>query len=339
MRRLSQLASCEAAIVFIALAIGTPVAASAQDKGAGDASPSAAYPVKPVRMVVPLAPGGGSDIVGRIVAQALAGQWGQTVVVDNRPGAGGTIGNTIVAKSAADGYTVLVSSSTMAISPALYRNAPSDIIRDFQPVTLLASQPSILAIHPAVPAKSINELVGLMKAQPGKFSFGSAGNGTASHLANEQFAAAAGVKVLHVPYKSAGLAATALLSGEIQFMVTNMATALPQVKSGRLKGLAVTGAQRVPSVPDLPTAAEAGLPGYDYITWYAMLLPAGTPAPVAARIHGDVVGVIRQPQTRARFAAQGLDVHGTSAEEFAAYLKAEVAKWSGVITLAGLNAN
>jgi tripartite-type tricarboxylate transporter receptor subunit TctC len=323
-------------VVLFALGIAT--AAQAQDRP-GREGPSTAYPVKPVRMVVPLAPGGGSDIVGRIVAQALGEQRGQAVVVDNRPGAGGTIGNAIVATSTPDGYTILVSSSTMAISRSLYRNAPSDIIRDFQPLTLLASQPSIVAIHPAVPAGSVKMLIDLMKAQPGKFSFGSAGNGTASHLANEQFAAAAGVRVLHVPYKSAGLAATALMSGEIQFMVTNMATALPQVRAGRLKGLAVTGSQRLASVPDLPTAAEAGLAGYEYTTWYAMLLPAGTPAPVAGRIHQDVVGVMREPRVKARFSAQGLDVHGTSQEEFAAYLKAEVAKWSRVIQVAGLNAN
>jgi tripartite-type tricarboxylate transporter receptor subunit TctC len=309
--------------------------ASAQGTGNGQS----AFPSKPVRMVVPLAPGGGSDIVGRIVAQALAEKWGQTVVVDNRPGAGGTIGNTIVARSSTDGYTMLVSSSTMAISPSLIRNQPSDIIRDFQPVTLLASQPSIVAVHPRVPANSLRELADLMKAQPGKFAFGSAGNGTASHLANEQFSVAAGVKTLHVPYKSAGLAATALLSGEIQFMVTNMATALPLVKSGRLRGLAVTGTKRVPSVPEMPTAAEAGLQGYEYTTWYAMLLPAGTSKALLTQVHADVVGVIQQPQVRERLAAQGLDVHGTSPQEFAAYLRAEVAKWGGVIQIAGLAAN
>lgn len=317
---------------LVVLGVGALAGVSAQGAAAD-------YPAKPVRMVVPLAPGGGSDIVGRIVAQALADKWGQTVVVDNRPGAGGTIGNSIVARSAADGYTLLVSSSTMAISPSLIKNQPSDIIRDFQPVTLLASQPSIIAVHPGVAANTLKELIGKMKAQPGKLAFGSAGVGTASHLANEQFAVAAGVKVLHVPYKSAGLAATALLAGEIQFMVTNMATALPQVRSGRLKGLAVTGGQRVASMPELPTAAEAGLAGYEYSTWYAMLLPAGTPAAIVNRVHGDVVGVIRQPQVRAQFAAQGLDVHGTSSAEFAAYLKAEVAKWSGVIRVAGLSTN
>jgi tripartite-type tricarboxylate transporter receptor subunit TctC len=296
----------------------------------------AEYPVKPVRMIVPLAPGGGSDIVARIVALALADRWGQAVVVDNRPGAGGNIGNILVAKSAPDGYTMLVSSSTMAISPALYRDQPVDIVRDFQPVTLLASQPSIITAHPAVPAKTLKELIALMRAQPGKFTFGSAGAGTASHLANEQFLVAAGAKALHVPYKSAGLAATALLGGEIQFMVTNMATALPQVKSGRLKAYAVTGTQRVPSAPELPTAAEAGLPGYEYTTWYGMLLPAGVSAPLLARVHADVAAILREPQTQERFATQGLDVHSTTAAEFARYLRSELAKWSGVVQVAGL---
>jgi tripartite-type tricarboxylate transporter receptor subunit TctC len=323
---------------FLGAVLFAASAASAAAQG-DVAKGEIAYPTKPVRVVVPLAPGGGSDIVARIVAQAMTERWGQHVVIDNRPGAGGTIGNTIVAKSAPDGYTALISSSTMAISPSLIKNQPSDILRDFQPVTLLASQPSIIAVNPRVPANLLRELLDLMKAQPGKFAFGSAGNGTASHLANEQFAAAAGVKVLHVPYRSAGLAATALLAGEIQFMVTNMATAMPQVKAGRLKGLAVTGAQRVPSVPDLPTAAEAGLQGYEYTTWYAMLVPAGTPSQIAARINRDVTDTIRQPLLRERFAAQGLDVHATTAAEFGAFLRAEVEKWSGVVRIAGLNPN
>ena len=300
------------------------------------AADSAAFPIKPVRMVVPLAPGGGSDIVGRIVALALTDKWGQAVVVDNRPGAGGNIGNSIVAKSAADGYTLLVSSSTMAISPALYRNAGADIVRDFQPVTLLASQPSIIAIHPAVPAKSLKELIALMKTQPGKYSFGSAGTGTASHLANEQFALAAGVKTLHIPYKSAGLATTALLGGEIQFMVTNMATALPQVRAARLRGLAVTSTQRVATAPELPTAREAGLADYDYTTWYALLLPARTPQARVSGIHADTTGVLRQREVRERFAGQGLDVIGSGINEFSGYLKAEVAKWGGVVQVAGV---
>jgi tripartite-type tricarboxylate transporter receptor subunit TctC len=319
------------ASAVVAGGLSLPVCA----QGAGH-SGRAEYPAKPVRMVVPLAPGGGSDIVGRIVALGLTERWGHAVVVDNRPGAGGNMGNIIVAKTMPDGYTVLVSSSTMAISPALYKDQPVDIIRDFQPVTLLASQPSIITAHPAVSAKTLKELIAVMKAQPGKLAFGSAGAGTASHLANEQFLVAAGAKALHVPYKSAGLATTALLGGEIQFMVTNMATALPQVKSGRLKAFAVTGAQRVPSVPELPTAAEAGLPGYEYTTWYGMLLPAGVAAPLLTKINADVVATLRDPQVKERLTAQGLDAHGNSPAEFTRYLRAEVAKWGGVVQVAGL---
>ena len=295
-----------------------------------------AFPNKPVRMVVPLAPGGGSDIVGRIVAQALSEHWDQQVVVDNRPGAGGTIGNDIVAKSAPDGHTVLVSSSTMAIGPALYKNLSSDVLRDFAAVTLIAEQPSIIAVNPKVPAKSLSELVALFKAQPGKYAFGSAGNGTASHLANELFKLSAKVDTLHVPYKSAGLASTGLLSGEIQFMVTNMATALPLVRAGRLHGVAVTSAKRVPAAADLPTAIEAGLPGFEYTTWYGMLAPAGTPKPVVARIYGDLSGLVRQPRIQERFSAQGLEVRATSPQDFSKYLASEVTRWQQVVTAAGI---
>lgn len=295
-----------------------------------------AFPVKPVRMVVPLAPGGGSDIVARIAAQALSEQWGQQVVVDNRPGAGGTIGGGIVAKSAPDGYTVLVSSSTMAIGPSLYKNLAFDILRDFNAVTLIADQPSIIAVNPKVPVKSLSGLIALFKAQPGKFAFGSAGNGTASHLANELFKMSAGVDTIHVPYKSAGLASTGLISGEIQFMVTNMATALPLVRSGRLQGLAVTSMKRVKTAPELPTAAEAGLPGYEYTTWYGMLAPAGTSAPAVVRMHGDLATLARQPRVEERFSAQGLELRTTAPQDFGKYLAAEVARWQQVVNAAGI---
>jgi tripartite-type tricarboxylate transporter receptor subunit TctC len=296
------------------------------------------FPAKPVRMVVPLAPGGGSDIVGRIVAQALAERWRQAVVVDNRPGAGGTIGNAIVAKSPADGYTMLVSSSTLAIGPALYKNVGSDVIKDFAAVSLLADQPSIVAVHPGVAAGSVAELIALFKAQPGKYAFGSAGTGTASHLANELFKLSAGVDVLHVPYKSAGLATTGLLSGEVQFMLTNMATALPQVRAGRLKGLAVTSAKRVPAAPELPTIIEVGLHGFEYTTWYGMLAPTGTPAALVARIHDDLAGLARAPRMQEKFSGQGLDLRFTAPVDFAARLKDEVAKWARVVKAAGLQA-
>lgn len=296
----------------------------------------AVFPEKPVRMVVPLAPGGGSDIVGRIAAQALAEHWGQQVVVDNRPGAGGTIGNDIVAKSAPDGHTVLVSSSTMAIGPALYKNLSSDVLRDFAAVTLIADQPSIIAVNARVPAKTLSELIALFKKEPGKYAFGSAGNGTASHLANELFKLSAKVDTIHVPFKSAGLASTSLLSGEIHYMVTNMATALPLVRTGRLHGVAVTSPKRVAAASEMPTAAEAGLPGFEYTTWYGMLAPAATARPVITRIHGDLSMLMRQPRIKERFSAQGLEIRATSPQDFGRYLGEEVKRWQQVVNAAGI---
>jgi tripartite-type tricarboxylate transporter receptor subunit TctC len=301
-----------------------------------DASSANGYPSKPVRMIVPLAPGGGSDIVGRILAQALARHWGQTVVVDNRPGAGSTLGTTLAARAAPDGYTLLVTSSSHAIGPALYPNLWFDVVKDFDEISLLASQPSIVAVNPAVRAQTLKELIALMRAEPGRLAFGSAGQGTASHLANELLLITASVKATHVPYKGAGLAAAALLGGEIQFMVTNMATAVPLVRSGKLRGLAVTSARRAPSAPELPTAEEAGLPGYEYATWYGALAPSGVHKRILAKVHGDVVKLLQSPQVVERFAAQGLGAQPSTPEEFTAYLKSELAKWGRVVRVAGL---
>jgi tripartite-type tricarboxylate transporter receptor subunit TctC len=287
-------------------------------------------------MIVPLAPGGGSDIVARIVAQALAAHWKQSVVVDNRPGAGSTIGTTIAARATPDGYTLLETSSSFVIGAALYRELSYDVVKDFHAIALLASQPSIIAVNQGVNAKSLKELVAMMQAEPGKLGFGSAGQGTASHLANELFLISAGVKGTHVPYKSAGLASTALLGGEIQFMVTNMATAVPLVRAGKLRGLAVTSSRRAPSVADIPTAAEAGISGYEYVTWYGLLAPATTPRSIISRVHGDVTKLLSSPQVRERLAALGLDARPTTPEEFAAYVKSELAKWRGVVKAAGL---
>ena len=294
------------------------------------------YPAKPVRVVVPLAPGGGSDIVARIAAQALSDAWGQSLVIDNRPGAGGTIGTAIVARAPADGYTALVSSSTMAIGPALFKDIGFDVLKDFAPVTLIADQPSIIAVNPKVPAKTLPELIALFKREPGKYAFGSAGNGTASHLANELFKLSAKIDTIHVPYKSAGLATTGLLSGEIQYMVTNMATALPQVRAGRLTGVAVTSDKRVDAAPDIPTAGEAGLPGFAYTTWYGMLVPAGTPAAVIGRFRGDLAKQARDPRVAGRFTGQGLTVRVSAPQEFSKYLTEELARWQQVVNAAGI---
>jgi tripartite-type tricarboxylate transporter receptor subunit TctC len=315
---------------LVALLAAFPFAVPAQGPATGG------YPAKPVRMIVPLAPGGGSDIVGRILAQAMTQQWNQPVVVDNRPGAGSTIGTAIAARANPDGYSLLVTSSSLVIGPALYPNLWYDVVKDFDEISMVASQPSIIAVNPAVRAKSLKELLALMQAEPGKLGFGSAGQGTASHLANEQFLLAAGVKATHVPYRSAGLAASALLGGEIQFMVTNMATAVPLVRAGRLRGLAVTSAHRSQAMAELPTAAEAGVAGYEYTTWYGILAPAGVPPRLLARINGDIVKVLRDPQVVERFAAQGLDAQPTTPQEFESYVKSEVDKWSHVIRTAGL---
>ncbi len=295
-----------------------------------------AFPEKPVRMVVPLAPGGGSDIVARIAAQALTDAWGQTVIIDNRPGAGGSIGTAIVAKAPADGYTSLVSSSTMAIGPALFKNIGYDVLKDLVPVTMIADQPSIIAVNPKVPAKTLPELIALFRKEPGKYAFGSAGNGTASHLANELFKLSAKVDTIHVPYKSAGLASTGLLSGEIQYMVTNMATALPLVNSGRLLGVAVTSRQRMNTVPNMPTVSEAGVPGFEYTTWYGMLVPARTPAAIVARVQDDLEKQARDPRVAERFSAQGLTVHASEPADFGKFLSAEVSRWQQVVNASGI---
>jgi len=322
--------ACAICALAISLAAGPALAQN------GDAAQATKFPRKPVRMLVPLAPGGGSDIVGRIVAQALSQHWGQSVVVDNRPGAGSTLGTALAARATPDGYALLVTSSSHVIGPALYPNLWYDVAKDFDEISLLASQPSVIAVNPAVRAKTLKELIALLQAEQGRLGFGSAGQGTASHLANEQFLMSAGVKATHVPYKSAGLAASALLSGEIQFMVTNTATAVPLVRAGKLRGLAVTSTRRVAAVSELPTAAEAGLAGYEYSTWYGLLAPAGVPRDVLAKLHADTVRVLRDPQVAERFNGQGLDVQPSTPEEFDAYVKAELAKWRSVVNTAGL---
>ena len=302
------------------------------------AAQTASYPNKPVRMIVPFSPGGGSDIVARTVAQGLTGKWSEPVVVDNRPGAGSTVGTAIASKANADGYTVMVSSSAISSSPALYRKLSFDITRDFIPITLIASQPSVLAIYPDVGAKSVKEFIALAKAEPGKFTFGSAGVGSATHLGSELFRVKAGIQLVHVPYKSAGLAATGLLSGEVQVLMTNMATALPLVKAGRVTGLGVTSKQRSPLAPELPTVSEAGVTGFEYATWYGMLVPAGTPAPVVYKLNSDVVTLLTTGAPRERLAAQGLSVYATGSGEFGRFLKSEVEKWKQVTASAGIKA-
>lgn len=324
--------------VYAALATGAALSLAAHS-GAAQTSEDRAYPARPVRMVIPLAPGGGSDIVGRILAQALTGHWGRTVVVDNRPGAGSTVGTAIAAKATPDGYTTLVSSSSMAISPALHRNLDFDITRDFTAVTLIASQPSMLVVHPSVSASTVEDLVALAKASPGKLPYASAGVGSATHLGTELLLYASKSEMLHVPYKSAGLATSALLAGESQVLLTNMASVLPHVSGGRLKALGISSKARSPLAPQVPTIAESGLPGFEYATWYGMLVPSRTPAHIVAYMHKSAAEVMKSAEISKRFTGRGLQIYASSPSEFDRYLKDEVEKWARVVKAARISVN
>ena len=312
------------------------IVAAAFSMAVGEALAAAPYPVRPVRVIVPLAPGGGSDIVARIAAAALGEAWSQTIVVDNRPGAGSVVGTSIAAKAAPDGHTLLVSSSSLAISPALYKDLPYDLRRDFMPVSLLASQPSVLAVHASVQAATVRELQALAKSQPGRLAYGSAGAGSATHLGSELFRLAAGIELLHIPYKSAGLATGALLSGEAQVLLTNTASVLPHLKGGKVRALGVTSLKRIALAPDIPTLAESGLPKFEYLTWYGMVVPAGTPKTVVDVLYRDTEKALRQPAFLDRFTQQGLDVLVTAPAAFGRFLESELQRWDTVVKKAGI---
>jgi len=296
------------------------------------------FPNKPVRMVIPLAPGGGSDIVGRIVAQGLSDHWGKTVVVDNRPGAGSIVGTSIVAKTPGDGYTLLVSSSSFAISPALYKNSGFDARKDFTGITMLASQPSLLAVNASVPAKSLAELLALAKAKPGALAYGSAGIGSATHLGTELFLYTAKLKMQHIPYKSAGLATTAVLSGEVQLLMTNAASLLPHIAAGKIRALGVSARERTSQAPDVPTLQEAGLQGFEYTTWYGAWVPSATPKPVVATLHTALISALTLPAVDGRLTKQGLQTYRMPQAEFVKYVDVEMARWKTVIESAGIKA-
>jgi tripartite-type tricarboxylate transporter receptor subunit TctC len=295
-----------------------------------------AYPVKPVRMVVPFPAGGATDIVGRLVAQKLSEAWGQQVIVDNRGGAGGTIGSDIAAKAPPDGYTILVAtSSTHAIAPSLYSKLAYDPVRDFVPVTLLASATILLAVHPSVPAKNVRELIALGKRQPRALSFASSGNGGISHLIGEQFKSMGGIEMLHVPYKGDTPALVDLVGGQVSLMFGTAVSFLPYVKSRRLNALAVTNPKRSEIVPDVPTVAESGLPGFEALQWFGIFAPAGTSKDIVTRLNGEIVKTLRLPDVRERLSSLGADVVGNTPEQFAAFQKTDTAKWARIVKLSG----
>ena len=298
-----------------------------------------AFPDKPVRFVVGFTPGGPSDILARALGQKLAERWKQQVVVENRPGAGGNIAAAEVAKSAPDGHTWLLgNNSILATNHSLYRSLPYDPVKDFAPVALVAVQPNILVVHPDVPAKSVAELVNYLKNDPGKINYASSGAGAAAHLAGELFKAMAGVDMVHVPYKGAQPALTDLLAGQVQLMFATSASVIPYVKAGRLRALAVTTAQRSPSVPELPTVSEAGLPGFEATTWHGVVVPAATPVALVEQLNRELNAVLNEKDLRERLAGLGAEVVTGTPREFADYIAREIPKWSKVVKDSGARA-
>ena len=296
---------------------------------------SAAYPGKPVRIVVPSSPGGGTDILARIVAQKLTENLAQQFVVENRPGAGQIIGIEAVARSAADGYTLLMAASAIVINEVMYRKLPYATLRDFAPVTLGASLPNILVVHPALPVKSVRELIALAKARPGQLNYSSAGNGTSPHMSMELFRAMAGITLAHIPYKGTGPATTDLLAGQVQLSMPNVLTALPQIKGGKLRALGVTSGRRATGLPDIPAIAES-VPGYEAIQWYGVLAPVGTPREIVNKLQSEVARILVLPEVKERLSADGADPVGNRPEEFAAYIRAELGKWGKVVNAGGI---
>ena len=297
------------------------------------------YPSKPIRFILPFPPGGGTDTLARIVGQKLTQDFGQTVVMDNRPGAGANIGAEIAAHSAPDGYTIVMGNIAHAVNATLYRKLGYDLVKDFAPITLLAATPNILVVHPSVTAKSVKELIALAKARPGQFNYASSGSGSSAHLAGELFKNLAGVDLVHIPYKGGGPAVISLIAGESAVGFATMPSVLPQVKAGKLRALAVTTAKRSPAVPDLPTIAEAGVPGYEANTWYGVLAPAKTPAPIVGRLHGEFLNIMQSADIRERIAVHGYEPETNTPQEFAAYIKSEIIKWGKVVKAAGIHAD
>ncbi len=293
------------------------------------------YPARPVRFVLPFgAPGGAPDTIARLLAPKLSEALGQQVVVDPRVGAGGTIGTEVVANAAPDGHTILLTSPSHAINATLYRKLPYDPVSDFAPITLLAELPNILVIHPSLPARSVKALIALARAKPGSLNYGSAGSGSSQHLAGELFKKMAGVDMVHIPYKGGGAVVIDLVSGQVH-LTFGSATSLPHVRSGRLVALAVTTAERVSSLPELPTVSEAGLRGYEAAAWYALFAPARTPRPIVERLHAETVRALRLPDVRERLAFETIQIVGSTPAELAAFLQREIAKWGAIVRESG----
>jgi tripartite-type tricarboxylate transporter receptor subunit TctC len=295
------------------------------------------YPTKPIRFIVPFAPAGGTDLVARTVSVKLSEALGQPVVIDNRPGAAGSVGTDAAAKAPPDGHTLLLcSAGPLAINPSLYAKLPYDPARDIAPVALVTVMPFVLVTHPALPVKTVKDLIALAKARPGQLNYGTPGNGSTTHLANELLKSMAGFDMVHVPYKGVAPAATDLISGQVQVMSGDLSTLLPHVKSGRMRAIAVTATKRSPLLPDVPTVAESGVPGYDASGWFGVCAPAATPRAIIDRLNASILKGVASPDSRERLGALGGEVATGTPEQFAAHIRAEAAKWGKVIRTIGI---
>ena len=295
------------------------------------AQASAAYPERPVRMVVPFAAGGGSDISARLLADGISPLLGQTVVIDNRGGAGSSLGTDIVTKATPDGYTLLLGNISLAFNAALYKSLPYNAVRDLATVSLATEQPNIIVTHPSLPAKNFQEFIALVKSQPGKLTYGSAGLGSGTHLAMEMLMISQKLDMVHVPYKGTGPAITALLGNQIGSFMSTFASALPHIKANRMRGIAVTSSKRAPTLPEVPTVGESGVQGFEYSTWYGVLAPAATPKPIIEKLNKAIVTALNTKEMQQRYAAQGMDPRPTTPGEFATLLKSETTKWAKVV--------
>jgi len=316
-------------LVAVALCFGLPSLTMALDAGAQ------AYPNRVIRMIVPFSIGGGTDVTARIVSQKLSEYLGVSVIVDNLPGAGAMMGTELAAKAAPDGYTLITVAGEHSINPSLQTKVPYDAVRDFAPVSQLISGQYFLSTHPSVPVKSVKEFIALAKSRPGQLAYGSTGNGSLTHIGNVLLQDMTGTKLVHVPYKGGGPAAIALMSGEIDILISATSAVMTQVKSGRLRAIAVTGRKRLPDLPQIPTIAESGVRGYEVTGWYMVLAPAGTPREIIDKLHTEIARAVHDPAVKERFASLGTEPVGSSPEEAGAFLRAEIEKWTRVVKASG----
>jgi len=297
------------------------------------------YPERPVRLVVPLSAGGSADIVGRLLAQKLSERLGQQFVIDNRPGAGSLIGTEIAARAPKDGYTLLLAGSSFTSTPSLHRKLPYDPVKDFAPITLASMAPGLLVVHPSVPVRTVRELIDLARAKPGTINYATPGNGTSPHFAGALFNLMAKVDMVHVPFKGAGPAVAGVVGGQVQVSFASMLSAITQARQGRLRAIAVTGAKRSPAVPDLPTVAESGLPGFESGSWQGFFAPSGTPAAIRSRLHREIAAIVHLPDIAAQLAKDGSEPIGSTSAEFSKFVTAELAKYARVAKAAGMQVN